>query len=169
MRSVVLSKNVNSTLDGLNLKWVVNSMSEIVANTLIYYVNSPDADIQALDVKSTDNTLNLMLESGKSYSFQIQITDTNGLTKYSNILVATSYILSAPVIASYSGKGNSLELVVQNQGNTLSAQDSVEFVLNNAYQSSGNYTLSIEDNALLVNNQSYRIAYMFQPSLSNSL
>lgn len=74
MSSVVLSKNVNSTLDGLNLKWAINGMGEIIENTLVYYKNCANADIQSLDIKPTDSTLNLMLESGKSYSFQLQLT-----------------------------------------------------------------------------------------------
>lgn len=55
-----------------------------------------------------------------------------------------------------------MEFVLKNPANQV-------FWIIKQYQASGNYSLSSDDNALLVNNESYRVACMFQPSLSNSL
>lgn len=178
--SIVLSQNMNSSQDGVNLSWQVSNMAPLKEVTLIYYKNTSDSNLQSLDISPANSQQNLNLESGASYSFQLQITDTSNVTNYSNTLeLSAPYVLSAPVIASFVGRDGAIDLVVQNVGNTLSSADSVEFVLkksNNAlfwiikqYQSSGNYTLSGADNALLVNNQSYRIACMYQPAGNNAL
>ena len=180
MASVVLSNNANSTLDGINLMWNVSGMSALNEITLIYYKNIANSDIQSLDVSPNNSTLNLNLDSGASYSFQLQVTDVSPLTQYSNTLVLTApYSLTPPVIASFVGSDNKVDLVVNNNGNSLTVQDSVEFICKKTdnsifwiikpFQPSGNYSLSASDNILFVNNQSYRIACMFQPSLSNAL
>ena len=90
MASVVLSNNANSTLDGINLMWNVSGMSELNEITLIYYKNIANSDIQSLDVSPNNSTLNLNLDSGASYSFQLQITDVSPLTLYSNTLEASA-------------------------------------------------------------------------------
>lgn len=178
--SVVLSQNMNSSQDGVNLHWQQSNMSTLKEVTLIYYKNTADSNLLCMDLSPSNNDLNLQLDSGESYSFQLQVTDSSANTVYSNTLqLVAPYVLNAPVIASYVGKDNAVDLVVQNQGNTLTAQDSVEFVCKKAdnsifwiikpYAPSGNYTLSNSDNALFINNQIYRIACMYQPSLSNSL
>ena len=180
MASVVLSNNANSTLDGINLMWNVSGMSALNEITLIYYKNIANSDIQSLDVSPNNSTLNLNLDSGASYSFQLQVTDVSPLTQYSNTLVLTApYSLTPPVIASFVGSDNKVDLVVNNNGNSLTVQDSVEFICKKTdnsifwiikpFQPSGNYSLSASDNILFVNNQSYRIACMYQPSLSNAL
>ena len=178
--SILLSQNLNNGLDGLNLKWAFTNISDVDELTLIYFKNSVDADIFSLDVSTDTTTLNLNLESGLSYSFQLQCDDMNGNTYYSNVLVLTSpYILSAPVIQSFVGKDNACDITLSSSGNSLTAQDSVEFVVkspNNGvfwiikpYSPSRVYTLSISDNPAFVNNQSYRVACMFQPSMSNAV
>jgi hypothetical protein len=83
------------------------------------------------------------------------------------------------VIQSFVGLDGSVDLVVQNQGNSLTNANSVEFVLKKSvnslfwiikpYASNAQYNLSSEDNALLTNNQSYRVACMFQPAANNAL
>jgi len=177
--SVVLSQNTNTALDGLNLHWVVSNMNNVKEVTLIYYKNTGNSDILSMDLSPSTTDLNLSLESGQSYSFQLQVYDGTN-TIYSNRLQLTApYELSAPIIDSYVGRDNAVDLVVLNNGNSLTNQDSVEFVCRKPdnsifwiikpYAINGQYTLSTQDNALLVNNQIYRIACMFQPSDSNAL
>lgn len=178
--SIVLSQNANSGLDGVNLVWQISGMATLKEVSLIYYANTADSIIRSLDVSPANAELNLNLDSGVSYSFQLQITDANALTAYSNVLQLTApYSLSAPVIQSFVGLDGSVDLVVQNPGNSLTSADSVEFVLKKSdnslfwiikpYASNGQYNLSADDNALLTNNQSYRVACMFQPAVNNAL
>jgi hypothetical protein len=176
--SILLSQNVTSGLDGVNLQWQVSNMATLKELSLIYYSNTSDSNLKSLDVSPVNTQLNLNLESGISYSFQLQVSDTSGNVAYSNTLQLTApYELSAPVILSFLGKDGSIDLVLQTNVNNLTTADSVEFVLKKSdnsifwiiksYAPSGNYSLSGLDNVLLTNNQSYRIACMYQPSESN--
>ena len=105
-------------------------MATLLEVSLIYFANTADSIIRSMDLSPANAQLNLNLDSGVSYSFQLQITDTNALTAYSNTLVLTApYSLSAPVIQSFVGLDGSVDLVVQNNGSSLSSADQVEFVL----------------------------------------
>lgn len=178
--SIVLSQNANSGLDGVNLVWQVSGMATLTEVSLVYFANTADSIIRSMDLSPANAQLNLNLDSGVSYSFQLQITDINVLTAYSNTLVLTApYALSPPVIQSFVGLDGSVDLNILNDGNTLTSADSVEFILKKTdnsifwiikpYASNGQYNLSTSDNALLTNNQSYRIACMFQPAVNNAL
>lgn len=180
MASVVLSQDLNSGVDGLNLKWAVSNMQALKEITMVYYKNSADADIQSLDIDPSNVRLNLNLESGASYSFQLQVVDTDDVTVYSNTLVLDApYVLSAPELDSFVGADNAVTIKLKSTLNLLSSADTVEFVFkkgNNSvfwiikpFSASGFYNLSNFDNANLINNQSYRVACMFQPASSNTL
>lgn len=89
--SIVLSQNANSGLDGVNLAWQVSSMATLMEVSLIYFANTADSVIRSMDLDPTKLNLNMLnLDSGVSYSFQLQITDTNALTAYSNTLQLTA-------------------------------------------------------------------------------
>jgi hypothetical protein len=176
--SILLSQNVTSGLDGVNLKWQVTNMAPLKELSLVYYSNTSDSDLKCLDVSPANTQLNLHLQSGINYSFQLQVSDTSGNIAYSNTLQLTApYELSAPEILSFSGRDGAIDLVLQPNVNNLTTADSVEFVLKKSdnsifwiikgYLPSGNYSLSGSDNVLLTNNQSYRVACMYQPSESN--
>jgi len=173
--SVVLSRNSNSTLDGLNLKWSVSNAGTLKEITLVYFKNTADSDVQSLDVDPASTALNLSLEQGASYSLQLQVTNTSDVSTYSNTLVVTApYILTAPVISDWSGHDNSVNITLAPTSNDLLTTDKVEFVLkrltDNAlfwiiknYSADNTYTLTSSDNANMVNNASYRVACMYQP------
>lgn len=176
--TVVLSQDLETSVDGVNLKWSLSNFAGLEKEvTLIYYKNSSDADILSVDVAPT-RKINLNLESGMSYSFQVQVTDTYNTTAYSNTLVLTSpYMLSPPTISSYIGLDAELQIHVDASGNTLTSSDTVEFIFKKsdntvfwvvkAYQSSGTYSISADDG--IMNNISYRVACMFQPSALSTL
>jgi hypothetical protein len=88
--SIVLSQNANSGLDGVNLVWQISGMATFKEVSLIYFANTADSVIRSLDVSPANAQLNLNLDSGVSYSFQLQITDANALTAYSNTLQLTA-------------------------------------------------------------------------------
>ena len=48
--SVTLSKNSNSSLDGLNLRWVTSNVGIVKEVTMVYFKHSEDALIQSLDI-----------------------------------------------------------------------------------------------------------------------
>lgn len=181
--SVLLSQDSNSSLSGVNLKWAYTALGAIDEISLIYFKNASDADIVSKELPSGVLKHNIAsgFESGQSYSFQLQVTDVTGLVVYSNALVLTApYALVAPVIASFVGVDAGLNIQLQASANSLtSSSATVEFVLKRAdntvfwivkpFASSGAYSLSSADSALLLNNQSYRVACMFQPSADNTL
>jgi hypothetical protein len=182
MSSVTLSQDNASVLPGINLKWVYASLGAIKEISLIFFKNVGDADIASVDIPSGVLRYNLPsgFQSGQAYSFQLQVVDVNDVMVYSNTLVLTSpYFLVAPVIASCVGFDSALQLQLQATSNSLSASDTVEFVLKRSsdntvfwiiktYASNGQYMLSDADDARLVNNVSYRVACMFQPGSANA-
>ncbi len=173
--SVVLSRNSNSSLDGLNLRWVTSNVGTVKEITLVYFKNTADSNVEALDIDPASTALNLSLEQGASYSLQLQVTNTSDVSTYSNTLVVTApYILSPPVISDWSGHDQSVHITLEPTSNDLLTTDKVEFVLkhltDNAlfwiiknYSAGNTYTLTSSDNANLVNNASYRVACMYQP------
>ena len=180
--SITLIHDVNNNLPGSNLKWTVANMAAMQEITLVYYKNTADANIISIDVSPNLLKQNIQnLESGISYSFQIQGTDINDLTVYSNTMVLTSaYSLAAPAISSIVGLDDSMKITLASTVNTLTGADSVEFVLKResdnaifwivkAFTGTRIYTLTSGDNAALANGNTYRIAAMFQPAAANAL
>lgn len=175
--SVTLSKDTNSSVSGINLKWAYVGLGTIKEISLIYFKNSNDADIVSKEIPSGTTKINLPsgFESGQSYSFQLQVVDVTGLMAFSAPLsLEAPWFLQAPVIDTVSGGDQALMVHLEPTSNILSSSDTVEFVLKRAdnfvfwiikaYASSGNYTLSSDDNSALLNDTSYRIACMFQPA-----
>jgi hypothetical protein len=181
--SVTLSQDLTSAINALNLKWVVSNtdLQSLKEITLIYFRNTSDADIVSLEVEPSENKLSLEgLVSGASYTFQLQVTSLTNALVYSNSLVVTApYFMIAPVIASSSGADDSIIIQLEATANLLTIADTVEFVIKKAdntvfwvikpYSSARSYTLSSEDHASIMNNQTYRVACMFQPSTSNAV
>ena len=173
--TVTLSKNSNSSLDGLNLRWTTSNVGTLKETTLVYFKNLEDATIQALDIDPSQTTLNLSLEQGETYSFQLQVTNTSDVSTYSNTLVVTApFLLTAPVIDTWSGHDNRIDIVLESTANELTTNDKVEFVLKRlsdnalfwiikSYSAGNSYSLTSSDNANLVNSSSYRVACMYQP------
>lgn len=180
--SVVLAQDLNSSLAGINLKWVIAGLSTIKEVSLVYFQNSANADIVCKDIASGLIKCNLPtgFTSGQLYSFQLQIVDIANTMVFSNTLVITApWMLDPPVIGSFSGGDSSLSIQLQPTANVLSAVDStVEFVLKRddnvmfwiikPYASSGLYVLSSSDSSSLVNNVGYRVACMYQPADANA-
>jgi hypothetical protein len=179
--TVTLSQDTNSSVAGVNLKWSYTALSTIREISLIYFKNSSDADIESVEIASGLLKHNIQqLESGVSYSFQLQVLDVLGTMVFSNTLSLTSpFVLSAPVIQSVTGLDESLRVQLASSQNLLGLGDTVEFVLKRAdnqpfwiikpFEQSGIYLLRRTDNDLLVNNTTYRLACMFQPSQSSSV
>ncbi len=178
--TVILSQDQNS-LNGLNFKYSTTNLAQVVEVTLVYFKNTSDANIQTIDL--TTGTMNfnidMGLDSGSSYSFQLQIRDINNLIAYSNLLVLTAPLsLSVPVISSATANNNSIDILLDSSGNLLSSTDTVEFLLKKTdntffwiikpFSSTGSYTLTNTDNSLLVNYSTYRLACIYQPSSSNT-
>lgn len=176
--SVILSNDTQTSLDGINLQWQISGLQPLQEITLIYFQNVADADIQMLELSTSETKQNLLsLVSGSSYSFQLQVMDVSAVTVYSNTLILTApYVLVAPSIQSVIGLDAGLKVTLAPTTNTMlnGGVDTVEFVLKNSTNnqvfwivktiSSNNvYTLSSADNAALVNNTNYRIACMYQP------
>jgi hypothetical protein len=177
MPSATLSQDFNS-IDGINLKWSFSSFGTVREITLIYYKNITNTTINSLDVSTSSSTINLNLDAGSFYSFQIQASDGSN-TVYSNILILQApYILLPPVIESYVGRDNALEITLEPTTNDLTGADFVEFLLikpDNSifwiiknYSGTNIYTLSNADNNNLVNDVDYRVACIFQPDASNT-
>lgn len=179
--SIVLSQDLTNATPGLNLKWVVSNMGTIKELSMVYYQNTSNADILFKDIAPSYTKTNFNnLESGISYSFQLQCVDINEVTIYSNLLVLTSsYMLSSPSILSYVGLDNSVKITLNTTTNILTSNDTVEFVLKRQsdnvlfwiikpYSSTKIYTLSVDDDARLSNSNIYRVSCMFQPATNNA-
>jgi hypothetical protein len=180
--SVTLSKDTNSSVPGINLKWAYVGLGAIKEICLIYFKNSSDADIVSKEIPSGCLKYNLPsgFESGQMYSFQLQVVDVTGLMVYSApFALEAPWFLQAPEIESVSGGDQALTVHLGSTSNVLSASDaSVEFILKRAdnfvfwiikaYSSSGVYTLTSDDNSALLNNTSYRVACTFQPADGNA-
>ena len=180
MPSTTLSHDTQSNLSGVNLKWVNDTLGAIREITLIYFKNTPNSAINSLDVAPSYLKTNLKtgFDSGASYQFQLQVTDINDLTVYSNsINITTPFFLVSPSISSIVGLDASIKVQLGATANILTnaGGDKVEFVLkrqsDNAvfwivmpYVASGLYTLT---HGTLVNQDNYTVACMFQPDLSN--
>ncbi|RYG95259.1 fibronectin type III domain-containing protein, partial [archaeon] len=173
--------DLNSSLSGINLKWTYTGLSTIKEIALIYYKNASDADIASVEIASglTKYNLSQGLDSGATYTFQLQVTDVLNAVVYSSALVLVApYFLVAPVIQSVIGFDEALRVTLASSANILTTSDVVEFVLKREdnqplwifkpYASNGVYTLSRDDSDSLLNNTTYRIACMFQPASSNS-
>jgi hypothetical protein len=52
MSSVTLQQDTSSLLPGINLKWSYTGLGAIKEVSLIYYKNTSDADIVAIDIAS---------------------------------------------------------------------------------------------------------------------
>jgi hypothetical protein len=180
MASTVTLSRDSSALDGINLKWSIANLPDVIELTLIYYKNDVNADINSMDLDPHSLKVNLQnMESGAQYSFQIQAFDGT-TTIYSNILTLTSpYFLSAPVINRYIGIDSGVIIKLNCTSNQLSSADTVEFVFKQPdntlfwviknFASNGCYRITNnDDTASLVNNQSYRVACMLQPSTLNT-
>lgn len=180
--STTLSLDSASSLPGINLKWVNANLAAIKEISLVYFQNTPDADIVSTEIASGLLRYNLSsgFSSGQSYSYQLQVIDMNGVMVYSNILLVTApYFLDAPVVSSFSGGDSSLTIQLASTTNVLSSSSAtVEFILKRSdnfmfwiikpFASSGSYLLSSADNAGLTNNVSYRVACMYQRSAGNA-
>ncbi|RZK27134.1 MAG: fibronectin type III domain-containing protein [Flavobacterium sp.] len=181
--TVTLSQDIASSSPGINLKWVYSNLTTIKEISLIYFKNGAGAVIAYADVPSGLLKYNLSpsaFQSGQSYSFQLQVTDINGVVAYSNTLPLTApFVLSAPDISGITGFDSALLIQLAPTTNQISASDtSVEFVLirqDNTcfwivkpYAPSGAYSLTSSDSASLVNNTTYRVACQFQPLPNNT-
>jgi len=180
MSSTVLSHDSQNNSPGVNLKWVHNNLGVIREITLIYFKNANDSQLQSVDVTPSDLKYGLKtgFDSGASYQFQLQVTDVANLTVYSNLItVTTPFFLVSPSISSITGLDAKLKVTLGATANVLSnaGGDTVEFVIkrqsDNAlfwivlpFSASGLYTLA---DASLVNQDSYRVACMFQPAVGN--
>ena len=164
----------------INLKWVNTNLAAIREATLVYFKNTPGGQIHSVDVMSSALKYNLKtgFDSGASYQFQLQLTDVNDLTIYSNsINIVTPHFLIAPVINSIMGFDASLRVTLAATTNLITGVggDTVEFVIkrhsDNAlfwivmpYVNTGIYNLV---HGMIVNQDAFTIACMFQPSLGN--
>ena len=180
--SITLSNDLLSVLDGVNLKWVIANFGNVKELTLVYFKNTSDSDLVAVEIASASLKYNLKtLESGINYSFQIQATDSTNLTIYSNTLVLVApFVLSPPVISSITGFDDAIQVNLATSSNSLTANDSVEFVLKRQsdnmlfwivkpFTGTKIYNLSSADDAKLSNGNSYRVACMFQPDPASSV
>jgi hypothetical protein len=150
-------------VDGINLKWLISNLPDVIELTLIYYNNEVDADINSLDLDPHSLKVNLQnMESGAQYSFQNQAYDGT-TTIYSNILTLTSpYFLSAPVISSYIGIDSGVILRLNSTTNQLSSRDTVEFI----FKQFDNTLFWVVKN--FSSNGCYRITNDDTPSLNQS-
>ena len=177
--SVTLSHDNQNNSPGVNLKWVTAGLGAVREITLIYFKNTNDAEIQSVDINpsATKHGLKSGFDSGASYQFQLQVSDVGGLVVYSNLInVTTPFFLVSPSITSITGLDAKLKVTLGASGNILTNADEVEFVIkrqsDNAlfwivmpYVASGIYTLQ---HGSLVNQDSYRVACMYQPVASNA-
>eukprot|EP00981_Chlorochromonas_danica_P008337 scaffold2126_cov245-Ochromonas_danica.AAC.1 len=159
-------------------------MGVIKEVSLFYYQNIPSADVKFVNVPSGFIKYNLkddLFVSGQPYSFKLQVVDVAGVTVYSNaVVVSAPWNLSPPSILSYVGLDQAIKVQLASTDNVVSSSDtSVEFALkrndNNEmfiiakpYVASGSYTLSVDDNSLLINNTTYQVACQYQPLASNT-
>ncbi len=181
MPSTTLTHDTTNNLSGVNLKWVHTDLASIREITLVYFKNTPNSQINSLDVAPSYLKSNLKtgFDSGASYQFQLQVTDINAVTVYSNsVTVTTPYFLVSPSISTITGLDASIKVQLGATANILTnaGGDEVEFVLNrqsdNAlfwivmpYVAGGLYTLS---HGSLVNQDNYTVACMYQPDVSNA-
>jgi len=120
--SVKLTQDLNSSISGVNLKWTYADLSTIKEIALIYYKNASDADIASVEIASGLTRYNLSqgLDSGASYTFQLQVTDVLGAVVYSSAIVLLApYFLVAPVIQSVIGFDEALRLQLASSANIL--------------------------------------------------
>ena len=180
MPSTTLSHDVNNNLSGVNLKWVHTDLATIREITLVYFKNASNSQINSLDIPPSTLKTNIKtgFDSGASYQFQLQVTDINSVTVYSNsITIITPFFLVSPSITSITGLDASLRVQLASTANILSnaGGDEVEFVLKRQsdntlfwivmpYVSNGLYTLT---HGSLINQDSYTVGCMFQPSATN--
>jgi hypothetical protein len=178
MASVILSQNTSlNEKPGLHLQWSVSGFVDPLTELMLTYSQKSGNDIVTISIEpqllkySLDN-----LQPNVEYLFQLQATAD--VIAYSNTLdLTTSSILDAPVIDSIYGVDNAMVVTLHATANSLTVNDHVEFILkNNAsmfwvvkpYSSNNVYNLSVNDDNRIVNYQSYKIACLFQPALSNA-
>jgi hypothetical protein len=181
MPSTNLTHDSLNSQSGVNLKWTNTDLGAVREVTLVYFKNTPDSTIYSVDVAPSALKLNLKtgFDSGASYQFQLQVTDVNAVTIYSNsVTISTPYFLVAPVISTTNGFDASVKVQLASTTNSITNNggDSVEFVIKRQsdntlfwivmpYVSNGLYLLA---HGSLVNQDVYTIACMFQPSSTNT-
>ena len=181
MPSTTLTHDTANNLSGVNLKWTHTDLASIREITLVYFKNTPNSQINSIDIIPSYLKTNLKtgFDSGASYQFQLQVTDINGVTVYSNsVTITTPFFLTSPSISSITGLDASIKVQLGATGNILTnaGGDQVEFVLNRQsdnvlfwiimpYVANGLYTLT---HGSLVNQDNYTVACMYQPDVNNS-
>ena len=181
MPSCTLSHDTQNNQSGVNVKWSYVDMAAIREITLVYFKNTPGSTIASVDLAASAVKTNMKtgFDSGASYQFQLQVTDINLVTIYSNAInITTPYFLVSPSISTIVGLDASVRVQLAATANILTnaGGDEVEFVIrrvsDNAlfwivmpFVASGLYTLV---HGSLVNQDTYTIACMFQPGVGNA-
>lgn len=180
--AVTLSQDTDTTLSGINLRWVRTGLAQPKEVSLVYFKNSSDAAIMSADISPLLTRYNIPsgFVSGQPYSFQLQVVDVSDTMLFSNTLVLTApWSMSPPVISSVSGGDQKLKVQLSSTTNIVNNSDTViEFALvrddnfpiriQKPYAPNGLYTLSSVDDNSLTNNVSYRVSCNFQPVSGNA-
>lgn len=180
--AIVLSQDLSANLAGINLKWTISGLAAIKESSVVYFKNTQVITVLSQEIASglLKCNINSGFDSGLPYSFQLQVTDINGVQQSSNTLQLTSpYTMQPPVITGVVGKDQAVQVTLASTTNVISSADLVEFELirsdyviipiYKAYSSSRVYYLTSDDSALLVNGMSYSVACDFSPASSNSV
>ena len=174
---VVLSIDTSlASKEGVHLKWELSGLSTPLKEASLIMTKTGVSDsltLLRLDPLQSTHSL-LDLEVATEYVFILQVVDSSDAVEYSNTLsTLTRTTMTAPVIKSVYGIHDGLVVELETSSNTLGSSDKVEFVLRKNrtelffivkdFSVDRIYTLTAADNALLSNNNLYKVACMFQP------
>ena len=181
---VVLSIDTSlASKTGVNLKWEYSGLTEPIKEIAVSYSNNVSAGtIKSYQVHPASMEYLLPIPDELTlYIISIQVVDDAGNSHFSNSVQYTSPAeLDVPqfITTTTPWYGIHNGLVISLQSNSaLAVGDTVEFVLRKntsdlfwivkPYSPSQVYTLTAADNALLSNNNIYKVACMYQPSESS--